>query len=209
MPIDFKKDDLRAYGTGFQTVVADPAWSFRTKGPIGSGGRGKEDVVRNRGSQVATQNHYETMSIEEIAAMNVKDIVAKNAHLYLWIPNAFLADVTAPGPRICLAWGFRPVTIITWAKHCKGDPSRPSPRTGFYFRGASEQIIFAVRGSLPLQTRDAIPTWFGTERFAHSVKPDAFFDMVERASPSPRVELFSRKPRDGWTVLGNEVTDAE
>jgi N6-adenosine-specific RNA methylase IME4 len=204
---DFRTADLRTYGEGFKTVVADPAWRFRSpSGPVGNGGRGKEATLRAK--QVGVGNHYDTMTVEEIASMNVRDIVAPNAHLYLWIPNAFLADIDAPGPMICRAWGFRPVTVLTWVKHCKGEPGKPSSRTGYYFRGASEQILFAVRGSLPLAHRKVVATWFGTERLPHSVKPDSFFDMVESVSPSPRLELFARKPRDGWTTLGNQAGGA-
>jgi N6-adenosine-specific RNA methylase IME4 len=29
--------------------------------------------------------------------------------------------------------------------------------------------------------------------------------MVETATPGPRLELFARRTRPGWTVWGNEV----
>lgn len=34
---------------------------------------------------------------------------------------------------------------------------------------------------------------------AHSAKPDAFFERVEALYPGPRVELFSRRTRPGWS----------
>jgi N6-adenosine-specific RNA methylase IME4 len=42
----------------------------------------------------------------------------------------------------------------------------------------------------------------------HSVKPEVFYDRVIAASPGPRVEMFSRRARDGFTAWGNEVADA-
>jgi N6-adenosine-specific RNA methylase IME4 len=39
-------------------------------------------------------------------------------------------------------------------------------------------------------------------RKGHSIKPDVFFDIVERVSPAPRVELFARAPRLGWDHWG-------
>lgn len=52
----------------------------------------------------------------------------------------------------------------------------------------------------------ADPPWrFGR----HSEKPDEFFEIVEKlcgpAMPATHVELFGRKLRPGWTVIGNEV----
>lgn len=45
-------------------------------------------------------------------------------------------------------------------------------------------------------------TWFRWPRAAHSVKPAAFLDLVERVSPGPYVELFARQPRLGWESWG-------
>ena len=76
-------------------------------------------------------------------------------------------------------------------------------KTGHYFRGATEHAVFAVRGSCPLLVDEGIPTAFLWPRIgAHSVKPDAFGDLVERVSPGPFVELFSRRPRLGWDSWG-------
>jgi len=45
-------------------------------------------------------------------------------------------------------------------------------------------------------------TWFRWSRGRHSVKPDAFGDLVEQVSPGPYVELFARAPRLGWDSWG-------
>jgi N6-adenosine-specific RNA methylase IME4 len=34
------------------------------------------------------------------------------------------------------------------------------------------------------------------------VKPAAFYDVVEKVSPGPYVELFCRSPRMGWDAWG-------
>jgi N6-adenosine-specific RNA methylase IME4 len=47
--------------------------------------------------------------------------------------------------------------------------------------------------------------WFEWPRGAHSVKPEAFLDMVEEVSPAPRLELFSRRARLGWDTWGDEA----
>jgi ADP-ribose pyrophosphatase YjhB (NUDIX family) len=57
-------------------------------------------------------------------------------------------------------------------------------KTGYYFRGATEHCLFCVRGSLKLQTTDGLPTGYLWPRLPHSVKPDAFYDLVEKAAPA-------------------------
>ena len=39
----------------------------------------------------------------------------------------------------------------------------------------------------------------------HSHKPEEFYDIVERVSPGPYLELFARRRRHGWTAWGNEI----
>jgi N6-adenosine-specific RNA methylase IME4 len=39
----------------------------------------------------------------------------------------------------------------------------------------------------------------------HSRKPEAFYELIERCSPGPRLELFARYRRDGWTQWGDEL----
>jgi N6-adenosine-specific RNA methylase IME4 len=140
------------------------------------------------------------MTSDEIAAMPVGRLVADDAHLYLWTTNSFVEDAHA----IARAWGFRPVTLLTWVKVHQDDPSRVSMKTGYYFRGATEHALFAVRGSLALTTSEGVPTAFLWPRIgSHSVKPAAFGDLVERCSPGPYVELFAREPRLGWDSWGH------
>jgi N6-adenosine-specific RNA methylase IME4 len=66
--------------------------------------------------------------------------------------------------------------------------------------------VFAVRGSCPKPTI-ALPTAFGYPRISeHSRKPEAFYQRyVERISPGPRLEMFSRTTREGWVVWGNQA----
>lgn len=46
--------------------------------------------------------------------------------------------------------------------------------------------------------------WFRWPRGAHSEKPEAFVDLVERVSPGPYVELFARRARFGWDYWGDQ-----
>lgn len=43
-----------------------------------------------------------------------------------------------------------------------------------------------------------------TRKREHSRKPDEQYELVERCSPGPYLEMFARHPRQGWTVWGDE-----
>jgi N6-adenosine-specific RNA methylase IME4 len=158
----------------YSTIVADPPWRF------GRAGLTKAD----------SRKFYSTLSVEDICDMPVLDLAAPDAHLWLWGVNGMMEDAY----RVVRAWGFAPVTLVTWCK--------PQPGVGHYLRNNTEHCILASRGKP--QTPDAKPlsTWFLWPRGAHSAKPAAFGDLVEQVSPGPYVELFARAPRLGWDSWG-------
>jgi len=163
----------------YQTIVVDPPWDW--------GDEGDQDQL-GRARPV-----YQTMPIEEIAALPIGELAERNAHLYMWITNRSLPK----GFALLEGWGFRYITMLTWVK--------PSFGMGNYFRGSTEQVLFGVRGALPLLRKDC-PTHFLAERPGkHSSKPPEFYAMVETCSPGPWLEMFARSPRAGWVAWGAEV----
>lgn len=166
---------LEAQGL-FQTIVIDPPWDWGDEGDVNQFGRAKPD--------------YHTMPIEEIENLPVGKIADDNCHLYLWVTNRSLPKAF----RLIDAWGFRYITCLTWVK--------PSIGMGNYFRGSTEQVLFAVKGSQPLKRRD-VGTHFEAPRGdRHSAKPDEFYQLVESCSYGPYIDIFGRKDRDGWSVWG-------
>ena len=89
------------------------------------------------------------------------------------------------------AWGFKFVTMLTWVKTSFG--------LGTYFRTTTEHALFGVRGRLLTRVRN-FGTHFIAPKTHHSAKPDAFYQMVERTSYPPYLDVFARKRRPGWTV---------
>ena len=185
----------------FATIVADPPWPYTGTGPVGSGGRGGDGTTRDgrRIKQVAASEEYALMDLTAIKELSVGQVAAANAHLYLWTTNGFLRQAH----DVAEAWGFAPKTILTWVKVQK-DGRTPSMKTGYYYRSATEHIVFSVRGSLRLRG-PCRPTVFYHPRLPHSVKPDSFMVMVKEQSPGPYLELFARRQRPGWTAWGDEV----
>ena len=185
----------RERGRGrFRTIVADPPWPYAGEGMKGYKKDGSTDLG------VGSVGRYGAMSIEELASLFPPDEAEDNAHLYLWTTNSFMREAYT----IAAGWGFTPKTILTWVKTHQDDRSRVSMKSGYYYRGATEHCLFCVRGSLPLNEGVTQPTAYLWPRLPHSVKPDAFYDLVEQASPGPYLELFSRRARFGWDYAGNE-----
>lgn len=179
----------------YRTIVADPPWPYRSSEVLGVR-QPKLDGSLSLG--VSSTERYGQMTIRQLCDLSVP--AGDDAHLYLWTTNAFMVEAH----EIARAWGFRVVTICTWVKTQQGDTSRASMKSGYYFRGATEHFLFAVRGSQRLLTTDGLPTAYLWPRLPHSVKPDAFYDLVEQASPEPRLEMFSRRARLGWDTWGNQ-----
>ncbi len=175
---------------GFSTVLADPPWRFS-----------------NRTGKVAPEHRrldrYSTMSLEAIKDLPVSDVAAKNAHLYLWVPNALLPD----GLDVMSAWGFRYVSNIIWAKRRK-DGGPDGRGVGFYFRNVTEILLFGVKGSMrTLAPGRSQVNMIETRKREHSRKPDEQYDLIESCSPGPYLELFARHPRPKWTLWGDESAE--
>lgn len=160
----------------FQTIVIDPPWDWGDEGDVNQFGRAKPD--------------YHTMPIEDIEKLPVGKIADDNCHLYLWVTNRSLPKAF----RLIESWGFRYITCLTWVKPYFG--------MGNYFRGSTEQVLFAVKGSQLLKRKD-VGTYFEAPRGeGHSAKPEEFYKLVESCSYGPYIDIFGRKKRDGWSVWG-------
>jgi len=178
-------------GVAYSTVLADPPWRFAHR----TGKLGPEHQRLFR---------YPTMSLQKIKDLPVKAIVNNTAHLYLWVPNALINE----GMQVLKCWGFTYKTNIIWYKVGKnGGPDRRG--CGFYFRNVTEIILFGVRGknARTLQPGRSQENIIISHKRGHSHKPDEQYPLIEACSPGPFIELFARRPRAGWAVWGNEVTN--
>jgi N6-adenosine-specific RNA methylase IME4 len=112
--------------------------------------------------------------------------VAKSAeddcHLYLWTTNNFMMRAG----ELMAHWGFTHKTVLTWFN--------PRWGLGSYFRNSTEHVLFGVRGTLRTRS-DSIAAHFKAPVGEHSKKPEAFYDIVRKASYLPAGEGFQRKER--------------
>ncbi|HYN79317.1 MAG TPA: MT-A70 family methyltransferase [Lamprocystis sp. (in: g-proteobacteria)] len=181
------EDLLAKTSNRYSTILADPPWQFQ-----------------NRTGKMAPEHQrllrYPTMEVQEIMDLPIHKLSAARSHLYLWVPNALLAE----GLRVMAAWGFTYKSNIIWYKVRK-DGGPDGRGVGFYFRNVTELILFGVRGSLrTLAPGRRQVNLLATRKREHSRKPDEIYDLIERCSPGPHLELFARFRRDGWDQWGNE-----
>ena len=142
----------------------------------------------NKAARGAADNHYPTLSIDEICAQPVAELVESNAHLHLWTTNAFLRDAF----EVIEAWGFQYKSCLVWVK--------PQLGMGNYWRVSHEFLLLGVRGSSPF-TDKTRRSWVLNRRTRHSKKPFVFRELIEQVSPcllytspSPRDQRGSRMP---------------
>lgn len=160
----------------FGTIYADPPWQYG-----------------NQGTRASTDNHYDTMSVEDICELPVREHVADDAHLHLWTTNAFLFDAK----RVMDAWGFEYRSVFVWVK--------PQMGIGNYWRVSHEFLLLGIRGNAKRFSERNHMSWGSFDRGRHSAKPEEVRNIIQRVSPGPFLELFGRKPVQGWTVFGNQI----
>ena len=182
--------DLLAFAGAqrFATILADPPWQFT-----------------NRTGKVAPEHgrltRYPTMHLDAIKGLPVAEIAEARAHLYMWVPNALLPE----GIEVLRSWGFEYKSNLVWYKVRKdGGPDRRG--VGFYFRNVTELLLFGVRGKdirtlKPGRTQENILV---SQKREHSRKPDEQYPLIEGCSWGPRLEMFARGKRNGWSCWGNQ-----
>ncbi|AEK57890.1 conserved hypothetical protein [Acidithiobacillus caldus SM-1] len=173
-------------GHRFPVIYADPPWRYG-----------------NQATRGATDNHYVTMSLDDIVQMPVRDLVTDDAWLFLWVTHNFLFD----SQKVLEGWGFQYKSQIIWNKR---DPnSMRSSRMGMgnYARMCHEILIIAAKGKPQGFTRRDVRSVVDAPLSRHSAKPDIFRQIIESVTVGlePRLELFGRRTAPGWTVFGNQV----
>lgn len=163
-------------GEKFGTIYADPPWKYG-----------------NQGTRAATDNHYGTMSVDDLCAMPVESLAADDAHLHLWTTNAFLPDSF----RLIEAWGFEYRSCFVWVK--------PQMGIGNYWRVSHEFLLLGIRGNAKRFNNRSQMSWGQFDRTKHSAKPEQIRSAIELCSPGPYLELFGRNAIPGWVVYGNQI----
>ena len=163
----------------YPIILADPPWAY--------------DFNKDDADEI--ENHYPTMDLEAICDLPVSESALDDCVLFLWTTSPKLEESFA----VINAWGFNYRTCAIWDKEWIGP--------GYYFRQRHELLLVATRGSVPVPAPSSRPdSIFLEKRTAHSKKPEIAYQLIESMYPDlPKLELFSRTAREGWTVWGNQV----
>ena len=173
-------------------ILADVPWHFRCH----TNDVGSRDPRR----------HYRTMSMDEICALPVKEIAAKDCHLFLWVTGPMLEQSF----DVIREWGFTYSAIaFTWVKlkrnHILTGESDLHVGLGLTTRKNTELVLLARRGS-PKRRSGNVREVIVAPRREHSRKPDEVHERIEEYCAGPYVELFARSSRKGWRTWGQEAT---
>ncbi len=178
---DLAKVELSWPEGKFQVIYADPPWRYENP-PMG-------------GSNRSIENHYPTMDLDEICALDIGLVADDNCVLFLWATAPKLAECM----EVISAWGFTYRTCMVWVKDKIG--------MGYHARNQHELLLIAKRGEMaPPEPSDRPSSVLQAPRQEHSAKPLEYYDIIERMYPAQnKLELFCRLPRDGWAVWGNQA----
>ncbi len=178
------RDFLQDYrGQKFDLILIDPPWRYQV-----------DLVPKSR----KTENHYNTLTIDNIASLPILNIATEPSVIFLWATNSLLPEAI----RVMEQWGFRFVTKIEWVKKSHGKLQKGM---GYNIMGSSESILIGKHGNYP------VPEWrppsvLEAPRTRHSEKPELSYLTIERMYPrSRKLEIFARKPRRGWYSVGDQL----
>lgn len=157
---------------------------------------------------------YPVMTLDEMKALPVADVAAKDCLLHMWVIGSHLEQAFELGR----AWGFTFRSDgFVWVKTGKNDPAVRPIGMGKWVRKGVEYGLLWGRGK-PSRSDAGVRQLIETDeqviyeqviyepRREHSRKPDCRYERLERLAAGPYLEMFGRQQRDGWSIFGNETT---
>ena len=176
-------------------ALVDPPWSYLTYAGASV-------------PQRAEEQHYDVMSLEDLMALPVGDLMTKDSGVGMWVIGSHLDQALALGR----AWGFTYKTdLLVWVKVGKHDPKVRPISLGKWTRKQTEYMLLFTRGN-PKRIDAGVRQLIEAEEHViyapkreHSRKPDEQYARLEKLVDGPFVELFARKSRPGWTTWGNQA----
>lgn len=178
----------------------DCPWHFATRAP-----------PTDPDSDRSCQRHYPTASLEHLATIPMRDILAPDANLAIWMTGPLL--VQGAHLALCDAWGVTVssmmfVWVKTWNSFAittlSGSPLLDQDIAmggGYTTRQNCEYVVLARRGK-PKRLSASVRQVLVSNRREHSRKPEEFYRRCEHYAAGPYLDMFGGKPRPGWTHWG-------
>jgi N6-adenosine-specific RNA methylase IME4 len=183
----------------YDVIYADPPWKYGSKELYGD--KTKEGEKReNRFRKL--ERMYDTMSLQDIKELPVKNMVGKNAACFLWVTDSHLKE----GIEVLESWGFKYKTIaFVWVK--KTNKGNTFVNFAPWTLKSSEICLLGMKGTMgKLKTDSTVRQLIEAERTKHSKKPNEARERIEQLfANTEKIELFARENHEGWDAWGNEV----
>lgn len=175
----------------YKVIYADPPWSYKTYS------KPDEGTVPHR-SEVEP---YKSMTYEELEALPVFDVAAKDCVLHMWVISSHIDQAI----KLAAKWGFTYKSLgLVWVKTQKHNPEVPKMGMGKWFRQETEFCLLFTMGKPKRESAGVRQTILEPAR-EHSRKPDEAAERIEALSAGPYLEMFSRTSREGWDVMGDQA----
>lgn len=174
---------MKKYGV----IYADPPWQFKSYSYKGLGR--------------SAENHYPTMSLDDIKKLPIADIADEDCALFLWVTFPCLAE----GIEVLKAWGFAyKTTAFVWVKQNRKSDSL-FWGMGYWTRSNAEICLLGTKGR-PKRVDAGIHQVVISHIEEHSRKPSEVHERITRLMGDvPKIELFARRKTEGFDIWGNEV----
>lgn len=180
----YQRPLLDLKGSDYDVVYADPPWSYNDK---------------MSGHSFSLDHEYSTQGIDWISNLPVRDIVSRNAVLFLWAVSPQLPEALT----VISAWGFKFKTVaFVWSKESR--TGLDIANLGKWTMGNVEMCLLGVRGR-PQRVVKNVRQLVRAKRREHSRKPDEVRLRIQTLMGDvPRIELFAREVFPEWDQWGNE-----
>jgi N6-adenosine-specific RNA methylase IME4 len=146
-------EDLEESDKKYRIIYADPPWRYNDK---------------RDGNTTGAEDHYPTMSLDEICELPIKELAEDNAVLFLWTTSPLLEDTF----QVIKAWGFKYKTSFVWDK--------VKHNMGHYNSVRHEFLLIATKGSCTPDNKTLYDSVQSIEKNTnHSEKPIEFMNIID------------------------------
>ena len=159
-------------------VVIDPPWP----------------TVGRHGGAGPEYYQHDLMSLKDIAAMPIPDVLADDAFVLLWVINTHMPHAY----DMLKAWDLRYLFTMVWDKGHGGKPAG-------YPTYNAEHIVVGAKGKPKFIDTKAFKLVNQWPRRAHSEKPKEFYELLCRVTDGPRLDVFNRCRINGFDGWGSEA----